>query len=297
MQSNKLRLFPLLSLFLLLAAISLPSHAQTRVTTEWLAKHRNDANLVLIDMDADLQYQRFHIPGAVHLPYPALNVRTRRGVSLSLGRDDLIKLLGMLGANADSQIIIYDDLGGLNAARLYWELERLGHERFAVLDGGLVQWILDGRKVTNQETVPKKTTYTPRAGKTRDNVATLAEVSKPASGTVLLDVRSEQEYSGHPRQPRSGHIPGAKWWPWNASVDFEKAFVMKPAGELKASLGRLGIKDPHTPLILYCQSGHRASQAYYTLRQLGFDKVRVYDGSMAEYAQHKELPLKKGMQP
>ena len=110
--------------------------AATKVTTTWLGLHLNDAKLVLVDMDDDLQYQRFHLPGAVHLPYAAINNTNKRGVSFSIGREQLIKLLGLLGANSDSQIVIYDDLGGLNASRLYWELERLGHQRLALLDGG-----------------------------------------------------------------------------------------------------------------------------------------------------------------
>ena len=271
--------------------------AASKVTTTWLGLHLNDAKLVLVDMDDDLQYQRFHLPDAVHLPYAAINNTNKRGVSYSIGRKQLIKLLGLLGANSDSQIVIYDDLGGLNASRLYWELERLGHQHLALLDGGLVKWILEGRKVTNTPVHPGSTTYQPTQHAGIANLATLTDIRRLPANAVLLDVRTQEEYAGDPRQPRSGHIPGARWWPWDNTVEFADDFRLKHAEELKRQLQTLGVSFTDSPVFLYCHTGHRASQAYYALRQLGFSKVKIYDGSMAEYSQHKELPLKTGMTP
>ena len=101
--------------------------ADNQVSTDWLTQHISDTNLVLVDMTDDPQYQRFHLPGAVHLPYPAINTIDRFGASYSPGPDHISMILGLLGIKADSRIIIYDDLGGLNAGRLFWELEGLGH--------------------------------------------------------------------------------------------------------------------------------------------------------------------------
>lgn len=271
--------------------------ADTRVTTTWLGAHINDPHLTLIDMTDDIQYQRFHVPGALHLPYRALITTDRYGVSYRSGTDELIRVLGLLGVKADSQIIIYDDLGGLNASRLYWELEALGHQRIALLDGGLVKWILEGRKVSNKTGQSRKTTYSPANKKGRANLATLAEITRLPADAVLLDVRTQQEYAGDPRQPRTGHIPDARWWPWDTTVDFNNGFRLKSIAELKRQLQALGLSDPESPVYLYCRTGHRASQSYYVLRLLGFSKVKIYDGSIAEYSRHKELPLKTGMEP
>lgn len=271
--------------------------ADTKVSTAWLGNHMNDTNLILVDMADDLQYQRFHLPGALHLPYGAINTTDRFGVSYSPGADHLIKILGLLGMTPDSQIVIYDDLGGLNASRLYWELEGLGHQRIALLDGGLVKWILEGRKVSNETVQANKTIYSPANKKDRTNLATLAEITRLPADAILLDVRTQEEYAGDPRQSRTGHIPGARWWPWDSSVDFNDGFRLKPVAELQRQLQALGVTNPASPVYLYCRTGHRASQTYYVLRQLGFSKVKIYDGSIAEYSRHKELPLKTGMQP
>ena len=271
--------------------------ADNKVSTDWLAQHINDANLILIDMTDDIQYQRFHLPGAIHLPYPAINTTDRFGVSHSPGTDHLIRILGLLGIKADTQVIIYDDVGGLNAGRLYWELEGLGHQRVALLDGGLVKWILEGRKVINKAIQPNPTVYSPGKKQPRTNLATLSEITRLPSDAILLDVRTREEYVGDPRQPRTGHIPGAKWWPWDGSVDFNDGFRLKPIAELQRQLQNLGITNPASPIYLYCRTGHRASQSYYVLRQLGFSKVKIYDASISEYSRHPDLPLKTGMQP
>ncbi len=288
----------LLILVLLMSGMAAQAR-QVMIDTATAARLLNERNpnIVLIDMSSGLQYRRFHIPGAVHLGYHELVFRRRDGVSLRLPDERLYAVLGSKGIGRNSHVIIYDDTGGLNAGRLFWELERIGHARVSIIDGGLVAWILEGRKVTNRVVKPRPVRYLPgKAG--RDNVASLTDVVRRDPRTWLLDVRSREEYTGWPRVRRSGHIPGARWLAWNQSVDLERAFRLKPAKKLLQALAQAGLpvkKD--TPVILYCQSGHRAAQSYLVLRHLGFTRVRVYDGSMAEYSRYPRLPLRKGMTP
>ncbi|MEW8013718.1 MAG: rhodanese-like domain-containing protein [Candidatus Sedimenticola endophacoides] len=77
---------------------------------------------------------------------------------------------------------------------------------------------------------------------------------------------------------------------------FDQGFVLKEEAQLRESLTALGLEDPETPVILYCRTGHRASQSYYVLRRLGYRDVKIYDGSMAEWSR-TTLPLKEGMEP
>jgi thiosulfate/3-mercaptopyruvate sulfurtransferase len=281
----------------------------------WLAARLGDPKLVLIDMsDDDAQYQRFHLPGARRLPYAALvKPRDVQGCTSAAGAgcagaakikiktrlDDheLALLLGRLGLTRDRHVVIYDDLGGLNAARLFWELERVGHPAVSVLDGGLVQWILDGRKVVNNAPKPLPGAYRIE-GKRRSNEATLADVRAfSENGGVLLDVRSEEEYVGEARRPRTGHVPGARFWPWEQAVDFDKGFTRQTGDAVRASLRQVGAGDPAAPVIAYCRSGHRAAQTYLTLRGLGYENVRLYANSMNEYGLARDAPLKPGKQP
>lgn len=269
------------------------------VDTEWLAKHKHDKNVVVVDMTADnLQYSRFHIPGAVRLSYSDIVIRRRDKVSARLPDGQLEKVLGALGITADTHVVMYDDLGSMEAGRLFWELERIGHTNMSVVDGGLVQWVLEGRKVDNIPVKPKPAVYT-ASGKGRDNEADFShirEVVENGSAT-LLDVRTRDEYVGHPRAPRSGHIPGARWLGWDTNVDFAQGFKLKSDKTLLENLKTVGVSDKKAPVVLYCRSGHRASQSYLTLRKLGYEDVRLYDASMAEYERNKAAPLVKGLSP
>lgn len=286
-------------LFVLFSLLAPPAlAAPALVDGAWLEKQLADPKLVIVDMsDDDTQYLRFHLPGAVRLPYDVL-VKERKTDRVKVRLDDaeLARVLGRLGIARDSRVVIYDDLGGLNAARLFWELERLGHPEVSVLDGGLVRWILDGRKVVNNAPRRVPATYAP-AARGRANEAALADVRAAGQNhTLLLDVRSDEEYLGEAKKPRTGHVPGARLWPWEAGVDFERGFVQRDAAQLKKSLAQLGA-DPNVPVIAYCRSGHRAARAYLTLRALGYDQVRVYANSMNEYALTRDAPLKQGQQP
>lgn len=267
------------------------------VEHDWLANNLDNKAVVVVDMTSDdVQYLRYHIPGAVRLSYQDIVTTRKDKVSVRVPDAQLARVLGAAGIQPDRHVVIYDDMAGLNAGRLFWELERIGHKKVSLLRGGLVQWVLAGHKVDNLPVHTDAVTYLPVAAG-RDNEALLEAVTEASNGgkATLIDVRSQEEYAGHPRYPRSGHVPGAKWASWEDNVDFEKGFVPKSASSLLSKLESLGVKDKNAPLILYCQSGHRASQSYLTLRDLGFSNVRLYDGSMAEYSKQPALPLIKGM--
>jgi len=289
-------------LFMLLLMISAPVSAGQSplfVTTDWVAKHKDDKDVVLVDMSGDTQYSRFHIPGAISLDYGYLVMRRKKDrVSVRVDDKTLYVVLGQTGVSRDSHVVIYDDFGGLNAGRLYWELERIGHQKMSIVNGGLVSWILENRKVTNVPAKPLPVKYIPGKGGRNNEIGMTGVTAAMSDGkTTIVDVRSEDEYKGYPKFPRTGHIPGARWWSWENSVDIENGFVQTKREKLMDELAGLGIKDKQQPLVVYCRSGHRAAQGYLSLRSLGFENVRVYDGSMAEYGQDKTAPLKKGMQP
>lgn len=282
---------------LALVFFQLPAYASELVETDWLAQNMSDKNIVIVDMTSDdLQYQRYHLPGAIRISYASLNTKLRNGVSVKITDQQLAMLLGLHGINANNHIVIYDDMAGLEAARLYWQLDSIGHEKKSLLNGGLVKWVLEGRKVEAGNVERDKTAYLLNNQKQRQNNATIGDVTS-SSRVILLDVRSEEEYVGNPRYPRSGHIPGALFFPWDGNIRIDNKFTFKSAAAIQAQLDQLGVKDKSAPIIIYCQSGHRAAHAYFVLRYLGYTNVRVYDGSMAEYGQYQQLPLQKGNKP
>lgn len=287
------------SIVVFLCAIAAAHAAPVLVDADWVAARLNDPQVVLVDTSDAEQYSRFHLPGAVHLPYEALLKRVpRQPFATRLDDTELQRLLGSVGIQRTHHVVIYDDAGGLHAGRLFWELERIGHPQVSVLDGGLVAWILQGRKVVNASTPRLPATYAASGGG-RTNEATLADVKRAASGDgpLLLDVRTQEEYVGIAREPRSGHVPGARLWPWEQAVDVSGGYTRANAAALRESLTRAGAGDAKKPVIAYCRSGHRASQTYLTLRSLGYENVRLYANSMLEYAADTSAPVKQGSAP
>ncbi len=285
---------------LLLSFHSLVYASPATVSTQWLEEHLDNPNIVLIDMSDETQYQRFHIKNAIQLPYRVLNQRLKNDISMSIGRSNIAKLLGLLGISPNSHVIVYDDTGGLHAGRLFWELERIKHKRVSLLDGGLVKWVLEGKPVTQTPYQPKKQTKYLLPKLTSDvHLANIKNVlpATRAKDSLLIDVRSKQEYLGNIKQRRSGHIPGAQLWSWDNAIDFENDFKFKPKSIIKNELKKIGLSKKTQPVILYCHSAHRASQTYLTLRYLGFKNVKVFDGSMKQYAQTANAPLTVGPKP
>lgn len=292
--------------FVMLSAVIAASTAAmaatpVMVSTNWLAKHINDKHIAIIDMSAeDSQYARFHLPGAVRLPYYMLILRQKKKEKFSqrISDDALAYNLGIMGISQSHRIVIYDDMGGLQAARLFWHLERLGHNNVSVLNGGLVKWILEQRKVTNKKVKRTKTAFGPRQ-KTKDNEASLADIKAAVdhSGAMLVDVRTLEEYAGDTKRGLGGHIPGSTWWSWEQALDTGAGFKLKPSKTLRQLFKQKGIENKKQPLITYCQSGHRAAHTYMVLRHLGFTNVKLYVNSMNEYAADKSARLNLGGNP
>ena len=270
------------------------------ISSEWLTTHINDKELVIVDMSSDYtQYQRFHIPGAVYLDYSMLVQTSREKVSYAIPPQQLQQLLGYLGIQRNSHIVIYDDMGGLNATRLFWQLEQIAHPKVSILNGGLVSWIRQGKSVSGELKEPQKVRYM-NTTESISNLASFEDVLSASSTgkSTLVDARSAEEYLGNPIYKRSGHIPGAISYTWDSSVDFQQSFKLKDDTQIANLLTQAGLStDKNTPIITYCQSGHRASHTYFLLKLQGYKNVKLYDGSFAEYQRKPAAPMNLGAQP
>lgn len=252
-------------------------------------ERRGDPALRLVDCGTVEAYRRAHLPGAVRLPVhhwlkdPADSLHV-------LGPEPFAAVMGSLGIGADVTVVAYDDAGGVHAARLWWALTYYGHTDVKVLHGGWQRWRAEGRPTTDLETVPLPTRFTPRP--TQGARCGLDELLRRLKdpGFQVLDARSEGEYLGFVNEGnrRAGHIPGAINVEWKRFLTSEALPTLRPARELQALLQTAGL-EPDAEVVTHCQAGVRGAYAF-VLTLVGY-RARLYDASMAEYANRDDTPL------
>lgn len=214
------------------------------VETSWLAEHRHDADVRIIDCDAaEVALAREHIPGAVLLPVHPYFRNTETGAGVATAEQAETILRG-LGVSNDTRVICYDTQGGLLATRVWWVLWYHGHTNAAVLNGGLPAWQADGQPTTSEWATPAPGDFT---ASTHDDRIAACDVMLPQiqSGDLLpLDVRALHEWAGttpNAANQQEGHIPGAVHIEWREFVNWDNATRFKTAAELGELLDAKGV--------------------------------------------------------
>ncbi|MEV0970184.1 sulfurtransferase [Microtetraspora glauca] len=228
-------------------------------------------------------YAAGHIPGAVYLSWLRDLSSDTDPIQGQLAEPErFARVLGAAGVGPDTTVVAYDDGGIYMAARLVWALRQYGHAKAHVLDGGLPAWRREGRPITGEVVEPGPREYpVPLA---RDLRATKDDVvaALDQGGTAIVDCRMDATYGA-----AGAHIPGATRLP--APVLFDGDGLLRAPADLRELAERAGIERGR-PAILYCGGGISASAAFVALREIGFDRLRVYDGSWTEWGADPATP-------
>jgi thiosulfate/3-mercaptopyruvate sulfurtransferase len=271
------------------------------VTTDWLAEHLNDGDVVVAEVDENPDlYDDGHIPGAIKLHWrDDLQDPVERDL---VEKDEFERLLGSLGIGNETTVVLYGDKNNWFAAYAYWYLKIYGHEDVRILDGGRQKWLDEKRELTADVPQGQPASYT---AKERDeSIRTYRDPVRNSIGAgehALVDVRSPQEYSGDLIAPpgyeqegaqRGGHIPTAASIPWAQAVRDDGTF--KSAADLRELYGARGV-TPDKSVTAYCRIGERSAHTWFVLHELlGFDDVKNYDGSWTEWGNLVDVPIEKG---
>ena len=242
-------------------------------------------------------YLAGHIPGALFLDVDAELSAPGGGRGKPSGRhpwpsaEQVGRVLGAAGIGPGDAVVAYDDQSGAVAARLWYLLRAHGHDRVAVLDGGIARWIAEGRPLETLAPRLEPCAHAARLlpGFVLDKAAVLA---LPA-GSLLLDARAAERYRGEvePIDPRAGHIPGAKSAPFTDNLSAEATPRFRPPAELRARFEALGSSGREP--VVYCGSGITACHDLLALHLAGL-RGRLYAGSWSEWSSDPDRPVATG---
>ncbi len=279
-------MFPLLALLALAYA-----HPEQLVETDWVAAHAGDANVRIVDM-RQTGYVDGHVPGAVYLSPVAIRDATSPPTFLPTPAA-FEEMMAKLGISDSTRVVVYDERGGIYAARLWWILNYFGHANVALLNGGWVKWAAEHRPAATDTPAARNARFTakpqPRWVATANDVA--GAIGKP--GVKIVDARTAAEIEGKDLRniKRGGFVPSSIPVYWEDLLD-PRQRTFRPADELKKIYEERGIV-PSQEVIAYCQVGMRASVDLFALHLIGYDRLRNYYGAWEEWGNRDDLPIAK----
>lgn len=274
------------------------------VSPAWLLANKGNPKVRLIEIaglgqDDMAAYKAGHVPGAVCWKWKEMLWDSH--MRDFPDRDEFARRMGQAGIGNDTTVVVYGE-GIQFGIYAWWALRYCGHRDVRVLDGGRYRWQAEGHALTKEIPLPTQpVTYRPTVREEsmrimRDDV--LAAVR--AGDTAILDARSPEEYRGErvggPGGPdvgavRYGRIPGARHFYYLEVLDDTKSFRSPDALMSDVRARDVG---PEDEIIAYCRMSHRATVIYFTLTELlGFEKVRVYDGSWTEWGNLVGMPIER----
>ncbi len=272
------------------------------VSTEWLAGHLHDADLIVFDAtkylptdgkDGEAEFLLAHIPGARFFDIDVIADPDTDLPHMVPTPGRFAKEMAARGVSNASMVVFYDQKGLASASRGWWMMGLFGHDRAAVLDGGLPKWRAAGHAVESGAPAPATpAVFRPdlRAGRLRGIGDMLANVESNAA--LVLDARAAGRFTAQLPEPRpgmrSGHIPGSRNLPYGELLAADQTLL--PPERLRARLEEAGV-DGSRPVITSCGSGVTATIITLAMVRAGFEPGAVYDGSWTEWGGRADTPV------
>jgi thiosulfate/3-mercaptopyruvate sulfurtransferase len=281
----------------------MPDHSRWFVSTDWLAAHLGDPDLVIVDgtwhlattgRDGRREYEAAHIPGAVFFDIDTIADTTSPLPHMLPSAEVFADAVGRLGIDEKQKIVVYDGVGLSSAPRVWWTFKVMGARDVVILEGGLRKWTAEGRAVESRLTVRAPRVFHPHP--LPGMVRNLNEVQRGMENGEfqLVDARPAARFRGEAPEPRpwvkSGRVPGSLNVP---SVDLIADGRMRDAADLRRAFDAAGV-DLAKPIVTSCGSGVNAAALNLALDILGVPDAALYDGSWTEWGARDDTPIATG---
>jgi thiosulfate/3-mercaptopyruvate sulfurtransferase len=254
------------------------------VDSKWLLSHIDDPDVIIIDARGGMPYRFGHIKNALSLAIERVISMAPNGANLVIDAPIAEEVFTSLGIDDRKIVVVYGEYMDPSAARIAWTLMYHGHSNVKILDVGLKEWQKSGLPVTRQISTQKQLNKNVHfKSKINSMIRADADIIKAKqlqnhSSTVIVDARTPIEHM-------QARIPGSILDNWEEGLG-HNGKMMKSKEELERDFEEKQIsKDKE--IICYCHSGSRASHKYLQFKQAGYNNVKVYDGSIIDWAQHR----------
>jgi len=262
-----------------------------RVNTVWLKSNLNKESLVILDTRSKDIYEIGHIQGAISFP-DVLSYQQKSTGGRIVEPDVIQELLRERGIDINSFVVVYDEGGLLDAARVFWTLEVYGLKNVRILEGGFADW--EKKSFPTTQDIPSITpsSYIAKVDHRRIASKFTTQLATINPNQFVLDARANNAYKGEvSTAKRFGHIPSA------INISVHENFTEK-SGTDRYLLNLSELKKVYSSIpqdnkvISYCAVGKISSTNYLALRELGYD-VANYDASWGEWGNDFSLPIEK----
>ena len=254
------------------------------ISTTELEKIIDDSNLILIDTRSFQEYSKGHITNAVNLDLFSFHWIDTSQDGISSFNEQFTKIFSRIGISEGKNVVFYDNVSGMLAARGVWLLEYFSHNNVSMLDGGFIKWKNEERR---WDTIPVANMYANFSAKPNPKVlAGFEYVLDNLDKITILDARSKEEFDGKlVRAARGGHIPTS------TNIDYTENISKDGTLKNNEELSKLYQMSKDAEIVTYCQGAYRAANTFLALKKIGFTNVKVYLGSWGEWGNKPELPI------
>lgn len=280
----------------------------TLVSTEELVQYLQKPNWVIFDCRSHLidhnagfkAYQNGHIPNAI---FCSLETDLSSSITKKTGRHPLpdfnafIKKLGDWGVDNQTQVIIYDDVGGAFAVRLWWQLRTFGHNKVAVLDGGIPQWTKEENPLSKALPEITKKIFTAQLDESAWLTTDQIEKNLKTKTFTVVDARTSERYRGEsePIDTVAGRIPDSINRPFQLNLGEDGLFLK--ANVLQDQFTSIIKQTPNQSannIVHLCGSGVTACHNMLAMEIAGLSGSKLYAGSWSEWIRDDQRPVTTG---